>query len=328
MIGKTLAHFHILRKLGSGGMGDVYLAEDTRLGRHVAVKVLPPGFQSDPERIHRFVREAQAASALNHPNVATIYEICEAEGTHSIAMEYVEGQTLGAKMGNVPVSAAETLDIAIQLADALEGAHAKGITHRDIKPGNIMVTPRGQIKVLDFGLAKANVVSSTQVSVSALPTQSRTDAHVVVGTLHYMSPEQAIGRPVDHRSDIFSLGSVLYQMATARLPFSGTTPAETIDHIRHAQPEAMARFNYDVPPELERIIRKCLEKDVERRYQSAQDLLVDLRNLKGTPRHTPGELPSPKIVATICPNSSPASSGEATRSQKSDICFHPLGCSR
>jgi non-specific serine/threonine protein kinase len=280
MIGKTLAHFHILRKLGSGGMGDVYLAKDTRLSRDVAVKVLPPGFESDPERIRRFVREAQAASALNHPNVATIYEICEAEGTHCIAMEYVEGQTLEVKMGHVPLGVTEILDMAIQLADALDAAHTKGITHRDIKPGNIMVTPRGHIKVLDFGLAKTNLVSNLQVSVSALPTQSSPDANVVVGTLHYMSPEQAIGRPVDHRSDIFSLGSVLYQMAAARLPFSGTTTAETIELIRHAQPDAIARFNYDVPPELERIIHKCLEKEVERRYQSAQDLLVDLRNVK------------------------------------------------
>jgi len=154
MIGRTLAHFRILEKLGSGGMGDVYLAEDTRLGRRVAVKVLPAGFESDPERIRRFAREAQAASALNHPNVATIYEICEADGIHCIAMEYVNGQTLGAKIGEVPLRVAEVLDIASQIADALDAAHAHGITHRDIKPGNIMVTPRGQIKVLDFGLAK------------------------------------------------------------------------------------------------------------------------------------------------------------------------------
>jgi non-specific serine/threonine protein kinase len=280
MIGTTLAHFRILKKLGSGGMGDVYLAEDTQLDRHVAVKVLSAGLESDPARVRRFVREAKAASALNHPNVATIYEICEADGIHCIAMEYVEGQTLGAKLGRVPLGAAEILDIAIQLADALDAAHAKGITHRDIKPANIMVTPRGQIKVLDFGLAKAGPAADTHLSVSALPTQSRTDPHVVMGTVHYMSPEQAIGRPVDHRSDIFSLGSVLYQMATARVPFSGTTATETIDLIRHAEPEAIARWNYTIPSELERIIRKCLEKDLERRYQSARDLLVDLRNVK------------------------------------------------
>ena len=280
MIGRTLAHFRILETLGSGGMGDVYLAEDTRLGRRVAVKVLPSGFESDPERIRRFVREAQAASALNHPNVATIYEICEADGIHCIAMEYVNGQTLGAKIGEVPLRVAEVLDIASQIADALDAAHTHGITHRDIKPGNIMVTPRGQIKVLDFGLAKTGPAFNTRRSASAMPTESGTDPHTVMGTVHYMSPEQAIGRTVDHRSDIFSLGSVLYQMATARLPFSGTNATETIDLIRHAEPEAIARWNYTVLPELERIIRKCLEKEVERRYQSARELLVDVRNLK------------------------------------------------
>ena len=175
MIGRTLAHFRILETLGSGGMGDVYLAEDTRLGRRVAVKVLPSGFESDPERIRRFVREAQAASALNHPNVATIYEICEADGIHCIAMEYVNGQTLGAKIGEVPLRVGEVLDIASQIADALDAAHAHGITHRDIKPGNIMVTPRGQIKVLDFGLAKTGPAFNTQRSASAMPTEAGTD---------------------------------------------------------------------------------------------------------------------------------------------------------
>jgi serine/threonine protein kinase len=212
---------------------------------------------------------------LSHPNVAHIYEIGEANGTNFIAMEYVAGQTLDAKLKGRALDSAQTVDIAIQVADALDEAHSKRITHRDIKPSNVMITSRGQAKVLDFGLAKV-AAHQPQPAESDMPTARKTDPGVVMGTVQYMSPEQALGREVDHRTDIFSLGVVMYEMATGRLPFSGASTSETIDRIAHSQPEAIAPFNYSVPSELERIIRKCMEKEPGRRYQSARDLLVDL----------------------------------------------------
>ena len=229
--------------------------------------------------MRRFVREARAASALNHANVAHIYEIGQSDGLHFIAMEYVEGQTLAARISGRPLDPADIVDIGIQVADALDEAHRKGITHRDIKPANIMLTPRGQAKVLDFGLAKVTRPEGQAIG-SDISTVVKTETGVVMGTVQYMSPEQVLGQDVDHRTDIFSLGVVLYEMATGRLPFSGSSVSETTNRILHGQPDAIARFNYNVPPELERIIRKCLEKDRERRYQSARELLVDLRNLK------------------------------------------------
>src|SRR5262245_45395638 len=260
-------------------MGVVYLAQDTRLDRTVALKILPVDVAADPERMRRFVQEAKAASALSHPNVAHIYEIGEANGTNFIAMEYVEGQTLDAKLKGRALETAQIVDIAAQVADALDEAHSKRITHRDIKPSNVMITARGQAKVLDFGLAKV-AAHQPQLTESDLPTVRKTEPGVVMGTVQYMSPEQALGREVDHRTDIFSLGVVMYEMSTGRLPFSGASTSETIDRIAHSQPEAIARFNYSVQPELERIIRKCMEKEPGRRYQSARELLVDLRNLK------------------------------------------------
>jgi serine/threonine protein kinase/Flp pilus assembly protein TadD len=229
--------------------------------------------------MQRFIREAKAASALNHPNVATIYDLGEADGISFIAMEYVEGQTLSARIGGHPLASAEIVEIGLQVADALEAAHTKGITHRDIKPANLMLTPRGQVKVLDFGLAKISRAEGQALSSDA-PTASGTLPGVVLGTVQYMSPEQVLGREVDHRSDIFSLGVALYEMATGRLPFAGATATETIDRVLHAQPEAISRVNDKVPGELERIVRKCLEKERERRYQSARELLVDLKNLQ------------------------------------------------
>lgn len=220
MIGRTLGHYQIVSLLGAGGMGEVYLAQDTRLDRRVALKSLPADVASDQERMRRFVREAKAASALNHPNVAHIYEIGEAEGVSFIAMEYVEGQTLAAKIGGRPLEIAEMIEISIQVADALDEADGKGITHRDIKPTNIMITPRGMVKVLDFGLAKVTLPTSQEVATT-LSTMTETMPGVVMGTVPYMSPEQALGREMDHRSDIFSLGVVLYEMATGRLVFSG-----------------------------------------------------------------------------------------------------------
>jgi serine/threonine protein kinase/tetratricopeptide (TPR) repeat protein len=276
---KHIGPYRVLTLLGVGGMGEVYLAHDPRLERNVALKILSAELASDAERIRRFVREAKAASALKHPNVATIYEIGESDGLRFIAMEYVEGQTLATKINGRPLGTDEILDIGIQVADALDEAHAKGITHRDIKSANIMLTPRGQAKVLDFGLAKITGPEG-QVASSDLSTAVSTETGVVMGTVLYMGPEQVLGKEVDHRTDIFSLGVVLYEMATGRLPFSGASASETTDRILHGQPEAIARFNYNVPAELERIVRKCLEKDRERRYQSARDLLVDLRNFK------------------------------------------------
>jgi serine/threonine protein kinase/sugar lactone lactonase YvrE len=260
-------------------MGEVYLARDPRLDRDIALKVLPTELAFDPARIQRFIREARAASGLKHPNVATIYEIGKSDEIHFIAMEYVEGRTLGDKISGRPLPTAEIVDIGIQVADALDEAHQKGITHRDIKPANLMLTSREQVKILDFGLAKVTQPEGQPIG-SDISTVMKTETGVVMGTVQYMSPEQVLGKEVDHRTDIFSLGVVLYEMATGRLPFTGTSSSETIDRVLHGQPEAIARFNYEVPAELERINRKCLEKDRERRYQSARDLLIDLKNLK------------------------------------------------
>lgn len=263
-------------------MGEVYLARDTQLDRDIAVKILTADVAQDQQRLHRFLQEARAASALSHPNVAHIYEIGEAEGAHFIAMEYVEGTPLDKKIGGRPLPLGEILDIAIQVADALDEAHTKGITHRDIKSSNIMITARGRVKVLDFGLAKVAAPPGVtdRTSNSELATRVKTSPGVVMGTVNYMSPEQALGRDVDHRSDIFSFGVVLYEMATGRLPFTGGTVTETIDHITHAQPEALARFNYEIPAELEVVVKKALRKDRDERYQTIHDALVDLRELR------------------------------------------------
>jgi eukaryotic-like serine/threonine-protein kinase len=279
LAGQSVGHYQIISLLGKGGMGEVYRARDTRLERTVALKILPAEVAADKERMRRFVREAKAASALNHPNVAHIYEIGEENALSFIAMEYIEGQALAAKINGQPLTVSEVVEIGSQIADALDEAHRKGITHRDIKPANVMLNERGQVKVLDFGLAK--IARPTEQPISSdISTMAKTAPGVVMGTVPYMSPEQALGRDVDHRSDLFSLGVVIYEMATGRLPFSGSSPSEILDRILHSQPEAIARFNYDVPAELERIVRKCLEKERERRYQSARELLVDLNNLK------------------------------------------------
>jgi len=272
--GSNIAHYRVVSRLGEGGMGAVYLADDTRLGRRVALKVLPANVAADPDRMHRFVQEAKLASALTNPNVAYIYEIGEDNGLRFLAMEYVEGEPLSARLSRGSLAFSELLSVGIQVADALDNAHSKGIVHRDIKPSNLMLTPRGYIKVLDFGLAKLETPKNRE------ETQVMTSDGVVMGTVAYMSPEQALGRDVDHRTDLFSLGVVLYEMATGRLPFPGATTSETIARILNAQPDAIARFNYDVPEGLDRVVRKCLEKDRERRYQWARELLVDLKNLE------------------------------------------------
>ena len=296
--GDNIAHYRIVSRLGEGGMGEVYLATDTRLDRSVALKVLPAAVAHDPIRMERFDREAKAASALNHPNVAHIYEIGEDDGVHFLVMEFIEGEPLDRRIDGRPLPVDDIGQIGAQIADALDAAHAKGIVHRDIKPANLMITPRGIVKVLDFGLAK--VMEQQSSLESQMATRTLSAAGELIGTVAYMSPEQALGRPVDHRTDIFSLGVVLYQMATGRSPFEGSSPSETIARILEAQPEAMARFNYEVPEDLDRIVRKCLEKDRERRYQSARDLMVDLKGLAreretASPRRQPGA----KIRAVI-----------------------------
>jgi two-component system LytT family response regulator len=271
--GSSIAHYRVISRLGEGGMGTVYLADDTRLGRRVALKVLPASLAADPERMHRFAQEARLASALTHPNVAAIYEIGEHQGFRFIAMEYVEGDPLSVRLSRGPLPLSELLSVGVQVADALDDAHSKGIVHRDIKPSNLMITPRGYVKVLDFGLAKLETSNRDE-------TQLITNAGTVLGTVAYMSPEQALGQDLDHRTDLFSLGVVLYEMAAARLPFSGATASETMARILNSQPDALARFNYDAPEGLDRAVRKCLEKDRERRYQTARELVVDLKNLE------------------------------------------------
>lgn len=279
LTGQTVAHYQVLSLLGSGGMGDVYLALDMELGRKVALKLLPDYLASDQQRISRLLQEARVASNLNHPNIAHVYEIGDAHGISFIAMEYIEGQVLSARISGRPLNSTDIVEFGIQIADALEEAHAKGITHRDIKPSNIIISTRNQVKLLDFGLAK--VARGAEYNpASEMTTQVKTTPGVIIGTVQYMSPEQALGHEVDHRTDIFSLGVVLYELATGRLPFTGKTATEIIDRIVHAQPEAITRLNYAVPADLERIIRKCLEKDRGHRYQSTRELLIDLKNLE------------------------------------------------
>ena len=293
LVGRTLSHYQVLSLLGAGGMGEVYLARDPRLDRTVALKILPGELAADPDRMQRFTREAKAASALNHPNVATIYDVGESDGISFIAMEHVEGETLLARISR-RMTPPEVVDIGVQAADALDVAHAKGITHRDIKPANLMLTHRGHVKVLDFGVAKVN--RSEEVSPNGDWTvEPVTAVGSVVGSGPYMSPEQIVGGEVDPRSDVFSLGVVIYQMATGQLPFSGATRAELMDRIVHATPEPMIQLNPDTPSELERITLKCLDKQPAGRYQSARDLLSDLWPLKrqldvNTARVTPDSM--------------------------------------
>lgn len=279
MVGTTLLHYRIVRALPSGGMGEVYAAEDTRLHRLVALKILPAAVANDPDRLARFRREAQAIAALNHPHVVTIYSVEEAEGTHFLTMEFVEGKTVGEIIPAHGLSLEDLLKIAVPFADAIAAAHANGVVHRDIKPSNVMVGPAGRVKVLDFGLAKLRQDALGGITQSAVTTDRLTAPHQVFGTPAYMSPEQAEGHDVDHRTDIFSLGIVLYEMATGRRPFGGESPLSIISAIIKDTPASILQVRPDLPVDLDRILRRCLAKDPARRFQTALDLKTELEEL-------------------------------------------------
>src|SRR6266496_2811592 len=314
--GTRLGRYEIRSKIGEGGMGEVYLAQDTKLDRRVALKILPADVAAHPDRMRRFVQEAKTASGLNHPNIITIHEIDETDSGHFIATEFIDGETLRERESNSPLKLTESLGIATQIASALAAAHAAGIVHRDIKPENVMLRHDGIVKVLDFGLAKLSeppAVAGGPVVDTEAPTRAhiKTDPGVVMGTAIYMSPEQARGLPVDSRTDIFSLGVVLYEMVAGRLPFEGSNRNEIMASVlSDKEPQPLTRYSSEAPTDLDRIVLKALRKNRDERYQTIKDMLLDLQSLKHelefaqklerfAPSRGEGALPSEEFGITL-----------------------------
>ncbi len=280
--GSKLGPYEILDAIGAGGMGEVYRAKDPRLGREVAIKVLPASFSADPDRLRRFEQEAKAAGVLNHPNITAVYDIGQHDGAPYVVQELLEGETLRSELAGGRFSPRKAIDTAMQIAEGLAAAHEKGIVHRDLKPENLFVTKDGRVKILDFGLAKLTQTEGASSSGTNLPTETKgTEPGVVLGTLGYMSPEQVRGKPADARSDIFSFGAILYEMLSGKRAFQGDSAADTMSAILREDPPDLSVTNQNISPGLERIVRHCLEKNPERRFQSARDVAFNLGELSG-----------------------------------------------